>query len=204
MGRSGREAWLNHPRIKAAAKKQLGEDLVKPRPRNAYARVESAIAKQWDWTEDSLRLDESAWRLEWEFVGVDLLGTNTLLRCHQAKVVAYREQWKKRTSALIYQNQQSINSWHRLIEYPIRYEVAYMTPHNVILDEDNLIGGAKVVLDEIVRQTPIPDDSSKFVRYPLVETHRTDLSKLMLVMYPIMQSPLSAETERWIREHLSR
>lgn len=201
MASNSRELWLNNPRIKSAAAKQ-GISLSKsPKPNKAYTRLKTAIAAQGDWSEDSVRFCDRTRRLEFEFVGVDLLGTNTLLRFHQAKVGEYRNQWKSRAGMLIMQSQKMIRCWHENVTYPVRYEVAYISPHANLMDEDNLIGASKMVVDEIVRQTPIPDDSPRYLRYPITECKHGKQSKLLLVFYPIEGSPVSEETLGWFNAH---
>lgn len=192
---ASRDLWLTHPRIKAAAEQQLGK--VERKPTSAYTRLQNAIAYNGKWAMDRVDFDTDTGRLGWTFIGVDLIGTNTLLRCHQAKVNKYREQWKERTAALILQNQNKVRRWCEQAKYPVRYEAFYVTRHRVLMDEDNLIGAAKVVLDEIVRQSAIPDDTPDFVRHPLVESRRGTLGALHLVLLPLEKAMITTATRRW-------
>lgn len=183
--------------MKAAAEKQL----VKPerKPVSAYTRLQNAIAYSGSWDRDHVNYDKANGRLAWTFNGVDLVGTNTLLRCHQAKVNRYREQWKKRTASVIIQNQKTIREWAEIAQYPVRYEAIYITRHKTLMDEDNLIGATKVVLDEIVRQTNIPDDTPDYVRHPLVESHRGAAGVLYLALIPIEEALISSATQEWLK-----
>lgn len=194
-----RNLWLTHPKVKAAAEKQLGKS-EKKKPPSAYQRIVSAITASGDWRSDTVRAYEGSSRLEWIFHGVDLVGTNTLLRVHQAKVNAYRELWRKRTATLILQNQAVIREWGRGVQYPVRYESIYLTPHASLMDEDNLIGATKVVLDEVVRQTTIPDDTPDYVRHPLVESHRNRTGILLLALFPIEEDLISRRTRDWLNQ----
>lgn len=196
-----RSLWLTHPKVKAAADKQIGKP--EKKESSAYQRLKSAIAASGDWRNDSVQMDPEAGRLEWVFHGVDLIGTNTLLRCHQAKVKAYRELWKKRTSALIIQNQKLVREWCASASYPVRYESIYLTPHASQMDEDNLIGATKVVLDEVVRQTAIPDDSPEYIKHPLVESHRNKTGILLLVLMPIERELISPATKNWLDQAMT-
>lgn len=149
---------------------------------------------------DGVHFDANSGRLAWTFSGVDLIGVNTLLRCHQAKVNKYREQWKNRTGSLILQNQRTVREWCAQAQYPLRYEAIYLTRHNTPMDEDNLIGAVKVVLDEIVRQTEIPDDRPEYIRHPLVTSERRPLGALYLALMPLEQTLMSQQSLDWIRD----
>ena len=130
---SSRNLWLTHPKIKAAVEAQQGAP-VKRQP-SAYTRLLNAI--------DKVEYDRDSGRISWTFHGVDLIGTNTLLRCHQAKVNKYRQQWKDRTATLILQNQKAVRDWCAAASFPVRYEAIYLTRHKTLMDEDNIIGRVK-------------------------------------------------------------
>lgn len=195
---SSRDLWLTHPKIKAAAEAQYGKP--EKKPASAYTRLQSAIDYSGSWNADRVEYDPETGRLAWTFRGVDLIGTNTLLRCHQAKVKKYRLQWKDRTSALIMQNQKAVRDWCASAQFPVRYEAIYLSRHSKLMDEDNLIGSTKVVLDEIVRHSDIPDDTPDFIRHPLVESHKATIGTLYLVLLPMEKSLISLDTKMWLEQ----
>ena len=82
-----RDLWLTHPKIKAAAEKQLGKQ--ERKAPSAYTRLQNAVAYNGNWAMDGVHFDANSGRLAWTFSGVDLIGVNTLLRCHPAKVNKY-------------------------------------------------------------------------------------------------------------------
>ena len=195
---SSRNLWLTHPKIKAAVEAQQGAP-VKRQP-SAYTRLLNAIEYSGNWAMDKVEYDRDSGRISWTFHGVDLIGTNTLLRCHQAKVNKYRQQWKDRTATLILQNQKAVRDWCAAASFPVRYEAIYLTRHKTLMDEDNIIGSIKVVLDELVRHSDIPDDTAEYIRHPLVESRRASIGTLYLALIPMDKPLISTTTLKWLAD----
>lgn len=196
-----RSKWLDDPRIRALYEERSKPGEAPSKRSSTYARVERAVQKSAGSVRDSVRLSDDGLRLEWDYVGVDLLGQNVLMRCHQAKVNAYRKGWEKRTADLVWSSKPLIRAWAEKISYPLRYEVIYLTSHSQLMDEDNLISSSKFIVDAIVRNTPVPDDKPEFLRFPVVESIRAKESRLLIALFAANETLLSAESIEWLRRN---
>lgn len=200
MPKANRLSFLQNPKLKELYDKEIaktGEKNASPKKASPYVRIQRAVASQIDWSSDQLILTETPGRIELVFENVDIVGTNVLLRCHQAKVNAYKELWEKRIRALVWQSKPTLQRWDKEVTYPLRLEAVYWSGHASLMDEDNLIGATKVILDSIVRNTNIPDDAASYIKFPMVLSKRSSLSRLLIALYPLIESPLSPETNAW-------
>ncbi len=188
MGKDHRGAFLNDPAFMSRIKGQL--DVASPplpakkTPSRAVQRAAVVRERNKDGRRDSVSFNPTAGALVLSFPGAALLAMNLMIRMHDAKASGLKATWHERVRALALENRTTIEQWKNQVTFPLLVEEIYITSESALLDNESVAASCKPVIDAVVRNGVIPDDSSKFLSQPLPYTERGKESVLVLCFRP--------------------
>lgn len=188
MGNDHRNAFLNDPAFLNRIKGQL--DMGSPPPpakkpaSRAVQRAAIVRKRNKDGRRDTVVYDTTAGSLVMSFPGAALLAMNLMMRMHDAKASGLKATWHERVRALVLENRATIDQWKNQVTFPLLVEEVYITSETALLDNESVAASCKPVIDAVVRNGVIPDDSSRFLSQPLPYTERGKESVLVLCFRP--------------------
>ena len=188
MAKDHRSAFLNDPaflsRINGKLEVPSPPSPAKKPASRAVQRAAVVRDRNKDGRRDSVIYDSSAGSLVLSFPGAVLLAMNLMMRMHDAKASGLKATWHERVRALVLENRTLIEQWKEKVTFPLLVEEVYITSESALLDTESVAASCKPIIDAIVRNGVIPDDSSKFLSQPLPYTERGKESVLVLCFRP--------------------
>lgn len=113
-----------------------------------------------------------------------ILGLNTSLRMHDAHQTKLKTTWFKRVEAMRYLWASEVQQWIESATYPVIIEEIYATSENICLDVEGFTSGCKPIVDALVHNGILPDDSPKYVAQPLGYTFRQKNRGVVIRLVP--------------------
>lgn len=119
------------------------------------------------------------------FPGALLLSLNIMLRMHDAKATSLKSTWSERVRALLFTHAEVFKEWASVAQYPVVVEEVYITPESALLDTESVAASCKPIIDSLVRNGILPDDSCGYVAQPIPYSERGPLARLVLKLKPV-------------------
>lgn len=142
-----------------------------PRESKATTRLKKVRETNMDGRRDQVLYDSANGGLLFAFPGALLLSLNVMLRMHDAKGTGLKATWFKRVEALRFENIATIERWRSSVTFPIVVEEVYITKSN-LLDNESVTAACKPVIDALVSNGILPDDSPAYIAHPISFTER--------------------------------
>jgi hypothetical protein len=150
----------------------------------AVLRAEAVRERNKDGRSDFVVYSLEKAAITFVFPGAVLLALNLSLRMHDAKASGMKDTWYERVRAVVMENRTRIKQWQDAAIYPLIAEEVYVTGETALLGTESVTASCKPILDALVRNGVIPDDSIKFIFQPIPYTERGPSPTLAISFRP--------------------